>query len=58
MFVPIGCLQLNNLSKVLRSGQGHRKTETGIDIAPSNVDSLAVERDGALTSIDESLPTL
>jgi hypothetical protein len=58
LLAPIGCLQLHNLSNVLRPGQARRKTETGIDIAPSNLDSLTVERHGALTSIDESLPTL
>ena len=55
---PIGCLQFHSLSKVLRPGQAHRETETAIDIAPSNVDSLTVERQGALTSVDKSLPTL
>src|SRR6476619_7096956 len=58
LLAPIGCLQFHNLGKVLRPGQAHRKTETGIDIVPSNVDRLTVERHGALTSIDESLQTL
>src|SRR5262249_44486232 len=58
LLAPIGGLQLHHLSNVLCPSQAYRETETGINITPSNLDSLTVERDGALTSIDESLPTL
>jgi hypothetical protein len=59
LLAPIRCLQFHGLGNVRRSSQAFRETEAVINIAPSNVDRLTVERKGALTSRDDkSLPTL
>ena len=52
-------MQFHRLGNVLRSGQAFGETETVINIAPSDVNRLTIERHGALTSRDDkSLPTL
>ena len=55
LLAPIGCLQFHGLSNVLRPCQTLRKTEAVSDIAASDVDSLAVERYGALASRDDEI---
>ena len=44
LLAPIRCLQFDSLGKILRPRQPLRKTEAGIDIAPSDVDSPTIER--------------
>src|SRR5262245_47175347 len=59
LVAPIGRLQLHGFGKVLCRRQALRKIEAGIDVALSNVDDLAVERDGALTDrVERPFPTL
>ena len=53
------CLHFHSLNWVLCPCQVLRKIEAGIDVAPSNVDDLPVERHNAPTSrITGSLPAL